>query len=439
MSTIRETDRMKQNHYTAIRAQIFHYLSRDHYQFLEDGLLVVLDGKVKALGPYEDLKEEWSRRVHIIDERAKLLLPGFVDAHIHGVQTEVMASYGADLMQWLENYTFPYESQFSDPEFAQKASRFFFKQLLKNGTTTAAIYSSVHQTSIEAIMEEALRLNMRIQAGKTHMDRNAPPELCERTNETFEIGEALIRKYEGKGRLNYILTPRFAITSTAEQLEQLQLLKKKYPELGVQTHISENFEEIDSTQKLFPERKDYLEVYEHYDLVGKNTLLGHGIHFSEEEWMRLKEKQASLVHCPSSNLFLGSGLFDLKKAWEMDIPLALGCDVGGGTSFSMLRTAAAAYQVAALRGYKATALQLFYLLTLGGAKAMGLDDKIGNFELGKEADFVLVDTSKGELVNERLKACKSLEEKLFALIILGDDRLIDSVYLMGEKIEFLDL
>lgn len=424
---------MKQTHFTAIRAQIFHFLSKDHYEFLEDGLLVVLDGFVKALGPYEDLKKEWSSQVEIQDERDKILMPGFVDGHIHGVQTEVMASYGADLMQWLENYTFPYESQFSDPVFAQKATQFFFKQLLKNGTTTAAIYSTVHIESIDAIMEEALSLNMRIQAGKTHMDRNAPAELCEATDHTLKVGEALIRKYEGKGRLNYLLTPRFAITSSDEQFEQLRELKKKYPELGVQTHISENFEEIDSTQKLFPERNDYLEVYEHYGLVGKHTLLGHGIHLSEEEWHRVKEKQASLVHCPSSNLFLGSGLFDLKKAWEMDIPLALGCDVGGGTSFSMLRTAASAYQVAALQGYKATGIQLFYLITLGGAKAMGLGDKIGNFELGKEADFILIDSNNSDLVKERMKACKTIEEKLFALLILGDDRLIDSVYLMGLK------
>lgn len=431
-------ERMKTNQIKGIRAQIFHFISKDQYEFLEDGLLIIQNGLVKGVGAYKDLEAEWSSQVEIVDERDKLLMPGLVDAHIHGVQTAVMASYGADLLQWLEEYTFPLESQFSDVDFAKKATRFFFRQMLKNGTTTAAIYSSVHQESIEAIMEEALRLNMRIQAGKTNMDRNAPSELCENTQETFVIGEELIKKYDGKGRLNYLLTPRFAITSSPEQLNQLQQLKEKYPQIGVQTHISENHEEIDSTKELFPDRKDYLDVYEHYGLVSKNTLLGHAIHFSEEEWKRVKEKQASLVHCPSSNLFLGSGLFNLQKAWEEDIPLALASDVGGGTSFSMLKTAAAAYQVAALRGYKATALQLFYLLTLGGAKAMGLEQKIGNFEIGKEADFILLDTSKIELVNERLSTVKTLEEKLFALLILGDDRLVDSVYLMGEYIDFED-
>lgn len=424
---------MKENQFTAIRAQIFHFISKDDYEYLEDGLLVSSNGYVHAIGNYKDLKGEWRLRVEIVEHREKILMPGFVDAHIHGVQTEVMASYGADLLQWLEDYTFPYESEFSNKDFAQKATCFFFNQMLINGTTTAAIYSSVHQESIEAIMEEALRLNMRIQAGKTSMDRNAPKQLCENTTQTFETGEDLIQKYHGKGRLQYLLSPRFAITSSSEQLRLLGELKKKYPKVAVQTHISENFEEIEYVKKLFPERKDYLDVYEHYGLVGKYTLLGHGIHFSEEEWHSVKEKQASLVHCPTSNLFLGSGLFDLEKAWEMDIPLALGCDVGGGTSFSMLRTAAAAYQVSALKGKKATALQLFYILTLGGAKAMGLDSKIGNFDQGKEADFILIDSSKVELIDQRLKVCKTIEEKLFAILTLGDDRIIESVYLMGEK------
>lgn len=424
---------MKENQFTAIRAQIFYFITKDDYEYLEDGLLVCSNGYVHAIGNYKDLKGEWRLRVEIVEHREKILMPGFVDAHIHGVQTEVMASYGADLLQWLEDYTFPYESEFSNKDFAQKATCFFFNQMLINGTTTAAIYSSVHQESIEAIMEEALRLNMRIQAGKTSMDRNAPKQLCENTTQTFETGEDLIQKYHGKGRLQYLLSPRFAITSSSEQLRLLGELKKKYPKVAVQTHISENFEEIEYVKKLFPERKDYLDVYEHYGLVGKYTLLGHGIHFSEEEWHSVKEKQASLVHCPTSNLFLGSGLFDLEKAWEMDIPLALGCDVGGGTSFSMLRTAAAAYQVSALKGKKATALQLFYILTLGGAKAMGLDSKIGNFDQGKEADFILIDSSKVELIDQRLKVCKTIEEKLFAILTLGDDRIIESVYLMGEK------
>ncbi len=422
----------------AFRSRIFHFLNRVHYEYFEDGLLIIHQGLVKAVGHYEDLKEEWSQQVEIVDERDKLLMPGFIDAHIHGVQTAVMASYGADLLQWLEEYTFPLESQFSDADFAKKATQFFFRQMLKNGTTTAAIYSSVHQESLEAIMEEALRLNMRIQAGKTNMDRNAPTNLCENTDDTYLVGEKLIRKYEGKGRLNYLLTPRFAITSTPEQLVQLQQLKQKYPQIGVQTHISENHEEIASTKALFPERKDYLDVYEHYGLVEKNTLLGHAIHFSEDEWKRVKQSKASLIHCPTSNLFLGSGLFNLQKAWEEDIPLALASDVGGGSSFSMLKTAAAAYQVAALRGYKTTALQLFYLLTLGGAKAMGLDDKIGNFQIGKEADFILIDSSRIELVEERLQSAKTLEEKLFAILILGDDRLIDCVYLMGKSLKFED-
>lgn len=418
----------------AIRSQIFHFLSRDQYEFFKDGLLVLEDGLIKKLGNYNDIIPKLPKEVEIIDERDKFLMPGFIDGHVHAVQTQVMASYGADLLEWLEHYTFPYESQFSDAEFAQKSSKTFFHQLLKNGTTTAAIYSSVHEVSLESIADEAIRLNIRVLAGKTHMDRNAPEALCERTEDTFSSSESMIKKYNGQARFNYVLTPRFAITSSPEQLEQLQKLKEKYPQIAVQTHISENFEEIESTQKLFPDRKDYLDVYEHYGLVGKNTVLGHAIHFSDEEWNRVKENGASLVHCPTSNLFLGSGLFNFKRAWENEIPFALGSDVGGGYSFSMLKTAAATYQVAALRGYKPTALQLFYLLTLGGAKAIGLDDKIGNFELGKEADFILINPTKLEILSERLKASRTIEEILFAMLFLGDDRIIDSVYLMGRKI-----
>lgn len=417
-----------------IRSQIFHFLSRDQFEFFKDGLLIMEDGLIKKLGHFDDVISQLPEKVEIVDERNKILLPGFIDGHIHAVQTQVMASYGADLLEWLEHYTFPNESQFSDAEFAQNESESFFQQLLKNGTTTAAVYSSVHKDSLITIANESIRLNMRILAGKTHMDRNAPKELCEQTKDTYRSSEFLIQKFDGQARFNYILTPRFAITSSPEQLEQLQELKEKYHQIRVQTHISENSDEIESTKKLFPDRKDYLDVYEHYGLIGENTLLGHAIHFSNEEWNRVKEKGATLVHCPTSNLFLGSGLFDFKKAWENEIPLALGSDVGGGYSFSMLKTAAAAYQVAALRGYKPTALQLFYLLTLGGAHALGLGSKIGNFEIGKEADFLLIDTEKIDILANRLSIAQNIEEILFAILFLGDDRLIDSVYLMGVKV-----
>jgi len=418
----------------AYRSRIFHFTDRENYSYFEDGLLVVSEGLVQKVGHYKDVFPKMENGIEIVDERDKILMPGFVDGHVHAVQTRVLASYGADLLEWLEKYTFLEETKFENRDYAEEQIGFFLKQLLNNGTTTAAIYPSVHETCVEALAEKAINLNMRILAGKTHMDRNAPEQLCEKTEETYQSSLNLIENYDRRARFNYVLTPRFAITSTPLQLEQLQKLKLNYPQIRVQTHISENHEEMETTARLFPERKDYLDVYEHYRLVDKNTLLGHAIHFSDEEWARVKEKQASLVHCPTSNLFLGSGLFDLKRAWENGIPIALGSDVGGGYSFSMLKTAAAAYQVAALRGYKPTAIQLFYLLTLGGAKALGLDHKIGNFDIGKEADFIIINPEKIDVLADRLKLAKSIEEVLFAMLFLGDDRIIDAVYLMGNRV-----
>jgi guanine deaminase len=418
----------------AFRSHIFHFINRDHFEYFEDGLLILENGLVKDVGYYQDLVSSLDEQVKIVDKRNKILMPGFIDGHVHAVQTRVMASFGTNLLEWLEKYTFPEEAKFSDSDYANQEVEFFFNQLLKNGTTCAAIYSSVHQQSFEAIAETANHLNMRVLAGKTHMDRNAPENLCEKTDFTYESSRSLINKYDSKGRFNYILTPRFAITSTPRQLEQLMQLKQEFPLIKVQTHISENIEEIESTMKLFPDRKNYLDVYDYYELVGPYTLLGHSIHFNDEEWETVKAKKASLVHCPSSNQFLGSGLFDLQRAWENEIPVALGSDIGGGFSFSMLKTAAIAYQVGVLRGYKPPIEQLFYLLTLGGAIALGLDDKIGNFEKGKEADFILMDPSKSEVLLKRIERTKDIKEILFAILFLGDDRVIDEVYLMGNHV-----
>ncbi|NOR88186.1 MAG: guanine deaminase [Bacteroidales bacterium] len=418
----------------AIRASIFHFLSKDKYEYFEDGLLVVINGKVREVGEAKDLIKKWAGILTIQDERDKILMPGFVDGHVHAVQNGVIASYGTQLLDWLENYTFPYESRFRYQDFSNKSISFFYQELIKNGTTTAAIYSSVHRESIEAIMEQGAQLNMRIIAGKTNMDRQAPDELLEETSSTIDINNELIEKYHKHKRISYALTPRFAITSTPEQLRDLGKLKEAYPNMHIQTHISENEKEMETVKELFPERKDYLDVYEHFGLVGKNCLLGHAIHFSQSEWERVQSSKTSLVHCPTSNLFLGSGLFDLKKCLEMEIPVALGSDVGGGTSFSMLKTAAAAYQIASLRGFKPDVFTMFYLLSLGGAQALGLEEKIGNFEEGKEADFILIDLNIQEILSQRIAQSKSLEEKLFALMMLGDDRNIAGVYLMGEQL-----
>ncbi|MCK5775057.1 MAG: guanine deaminase [Bacteroidales bacterium] len=419
----------------AIRASIFHFLSTDKYEYFEDGILVVINGMVNEVGEAKTLLAKWEGIITIKDESGKLLMPGFIDGHTHAVQSGVMASYGEDLLNWLEDYTFPYEKNFKEKMFCEQDTNFFFQELLKNGTTTAAIYSSVHQESIKAILEKGAALNMRIIAGKTNMDRNAPVELLEDGDTTIGVATQLINKYHKYKRLSYALTPRFAITSTPQQLEALKRLKQSHPQMHVQTHISENRAEIENVKQLFSDRKDYLDVYEHYGLVGKNTLLGHGLHFSDSEWLRIQKSKASLIHCPTSNLFLGSGLFNLKKCQQMSIPIALGSDIGAGTSFSMLKTAAAAYQVAALKGDKPTALNLFYILTLGGATALGLDEKIGNLKIGKEADFILLDMENEEIMAKKNKVSKNIEERLFSLMMLGDDRNISDVYLMGEQVK----
>ncbi len=418
----------------AIRAGIFHFLDKGKYEFIEDGLLVVIDGLVHEIGPFDELGHKWQGVLPFLNESDHLLIPGFVDGHIHAVQNGVMASYGSQLMDWLHQYTFPYEAKFADMDFCQEDISVFFDEMLSNGTTTAAIYSSVHKNSIECIMSEATERNMRIISGKTNMDRGAPEELLEDSTNTYKETADLIEKYHKYKRISYALSPRFALTSTGEQLKQLGDLKKKYPEIPVQTHISENKEEIVQVKTLFPERKDYLEVYEYYGLLGKNSLLGHAIYLSDNEWDRVKKSDASLIHCPTSNLFLGSGLFDLQRSLLMNIPVALGSDVGGGTSFSMLRTAAAAYEIAALQDFKPSALDLFYILSLGGAKALGLENKIGNFEVGKEADFLIINSEKPSILKLRTQGKIPIEDFLFALMMLGDKESIKAVYLMGDRI-----
>jgi len=417
----------------AIKSSFIHFLNETNMVFIPKGILWVEDGKVKALAPEDELILQLPKNIKIQDYTGKLVLPGFVDGHVHAVQTQAIASYGKQLLDWLETYTFPLEQRFEDPSFALPAIQFFFNQLLKNGTTTAAIFPSKHVDATAILFKEALRLNMRIVAGKTSMDRNAPEGLCDTTSMSFQENEALIEEFTQKGRLNYALTPRFAITSTDEQLSALSKIKKNRPNIAVQTHLSENIDEIETTKKLFPSSKNYLDIYDSKGFLGKGSLMAHAIYLEEQEWERLAETQTSIVHCPTSNLFLGSGLFNMKKCRDYNIPLALGSDVGGGLSFSMLKTAAEAYKIAALQNIEFTARNAFYLLTLGGAKALNQDAYIGNFEVGKEADFVVLDTGSTELMQKRLSNTDDIDEILFVLMMQGDERNIHSVYLKGKE------
>jgi guanine deaminase len=427
---------MNQKNKLALKADFLHFLSEKEMIYIPKGILWIENGKVKKIGPELEIIPQLDKNTTILDYSGKLIFPGFIDGHVHAVQTQAIASYGKKLLDWLQSYVFPLEEKFSNEEFARTSIRFFLNQLLLNGTTTAAIFPSRHVSATSILFEEALKLNMRILAGKTSMDRNAPESLCDKTASTYEENQLLIDKYHGNGRMDYLLTPRFAITSTENQLNAIQKLKNNNSSIAVQTHVSENMDEVDSVKNLFPEAKNYLDVYDKYGFLGKGSLMAHAIYLEEEEWKRIAETQTSIVHCPTSNLFLGSGLFNMQKCREYKIPLALGSDVGAGTGFSMLKTAAEAYKVAALQNIKFTARDAFYLLSLGGAKALNQDTYIGNFETGKEADFVVIEPSATELMKERLKISKSIDELLFVLMMLGDERNIEAVYLQGEIVNW---
>lgn len=431
----------------AIRSSIFHFKadpekSTDAYEYFDDGLMIIENGFIKTVGTYESLKPE-IQNIEFKDYSGKLIMPGFVDAHIHFPQTEMIASHGKELMQWLDNYTFPTEGKFKDKSHSREVAQFFLNQLLKNGTTTALVFGTVHKQSVNTFFEEAEKLNLRMIAGKVMMDRNAPEYLLDTPESSYEDSKELIEKWHGKARLQYAVTPRFAITSTEEQLAQAKRLLKEFPDVYLHTHLSENKSEIEFTKSLFPEADSYLDVYKNAGLLAEKTVFAHSIHLSENEWQTLETHDCSIAFCPTSNLFLGSGLFNLQKAGEHNLRVAFGTDVGAGTSFSILETMSEAYKVTQLRKAFASepesvlplsTLKSFYLATLGGARALHLDHFIGNFESGKEADFVVLDLESTDLLKFRLQRCETLEEKLFVLQILGDDRSVFQTYIKGKPV-----
>ncbi|MEE9327199.1 MAG: guanine deaminase [Cocleimonas sp.] len=419
------------NNLSAHRGEILHFLNEERYEYFEDGLLLIENGYVKALGQTDDLVKDLPEDIAITDHPDALIVPGFVDTHVHFPQCEIIASYGEQLLEWLETYTFPAEQNFSNPEYAETVADFFLDQLLSNGTTTALVFGTVHPQSVDAFFSEAQQRNLRMICGKVMMDRNAPDELLDTPGSSYQQSRDLIEKWHNKDRLRYAVTPRFAPTSTAEQLEMAERLLQEFPDVHFQTHLSENKKECEWVKQLFPESKNYLDVYDHYNLLGKRSVFAHGIHLQEQEWQRLAETDSALSFCPRSNLFIGSGLFQLHKAKQHNVKTGLGTDVGGGDSFSILQTINEAYKTQQLQGNSLSAFDSFYLATLGGAKALDLDDKIGNFEVGKEADFVVLDYQATELIKFKIGHCNSLEERLFSLMMLGDDRTVKHTYIMG--------
>jgi guanine deaminase len=430
----------EKNNTTVIRSSFLHFLKdpasvaeiESAYQYIEDGLMVIQDGKIASLTPFSE--KEVCLYPQVEDKRGQLIMPGFIDTHLHYPQTEMIASYGEQLLEWLETYTFPTEMQFSDKNYAQKIADFFVNELLKNGTTSALVYGTVHPESVDALFEAAQKIDMRLITGKVMMDRNAPEDLLDTAQSSYDDSKMLIEKWHNKGRLQYAITPRFAPTSTPEQLMLAGKLKTEYPDVYVQTHLSENKNEIDWVNSLFPERNGYFDVYEHYGLTGNKSIFGHSIHLTESEWLSFTRTESVISFCPSSNLFLGSGLFDLEKAQQNNIPVGIGTDVGAGTSFSQLTSLSEAYKIMQLQGKKLSPFKGFYLATLGGAESVSLNHKIGNFEVGKEADFIVLNWAATELQKLRYQHSFTLEGKLFALMMLGDERNIDSTYVAGKLV-----
>ncbi|MBU6953144.1 guanine deaminase [Hahella sp. HN01] len=430
---------------SAHRGPLFHMIAdpaevgeEASYQYWEDGLLVVADGKITAAGAYSDLLPTLPEGAVIENHPDSLIVPGFIDTHIHYPQTEMIGAFGKQLLEWLNTYTFPTERDFQDPQHARRVARVFLDELLKNGTTTALVFGTVHPESVDMFFEEALERNLRMICGKVMMDRNAPDYLCDTAESSYQDSKALLEKWHGKGRLLYAVTPRFAPTSTPEQLAAAGRLREEYPDAYMHTHLSENPAECGWVKELFPQCANYLDVYDHYGLLGKRAVLAHGVHLCEDEWKRLHSSDSAVAFCPTSNLFLGSGLFALEEAERHKVKVGLGTDVGGGTSFSLLQTLNEAYKVMQLRGHALTPFKSFYLATLGGAKALELDHLLGGFSAGKEADFVVLDKRATPLLQLRMENCRSLAEQLFAFSILGDDRAIRATYAAGRCVHKKD-
>ena len=428
----------------AYRAAILHSIAdpavvgvEHSYEYFEDGLLVIDNGQVAKVGHATELLPSL-KGVAISEYRDALITPGFIDTHIHYPQTGMIASYGEQLLDWLNTYTFPTEQQFADKVHASEVAGIFLKELLRNGTTTALVFGSVHKQSVDAFFEAAEALNLRMIAGKVLMDRNAPDYLTDTAETGYADSKELIERWHGTGRLHYAVTPRFAPTSTPEQLTLAGKLFAEYPGLYMHTHLSENRQEIDWVKALFPERTGYLDVYDHYKLIGARAVFAHGVHLCDEECQRLAETGSAVAFCPTSNLFLGSGLFDLNKLEAHGVRVGLGTDVGAGTSFSQLQSLNEAYKVMQLQGKKLDPFKSLYLATLGGANALYLDDKLGNFESGKDADFVVLDYNATPLISYRMQQAKSLAERLFALTMLGDDRAIKATFAAGQCVHRRD-
>lgn len=427
---------------TILRGRVLSFVAEpqgrdDHasYRYIEDGAVVIGDGKILMVGEWNERAASHHDAADIIDHRPHLIMPGFIDPHIHFPQMQVIGAYAAALLEWLNTYTFVEEQRFGDEAHATRIASRFFDELIRHGTTTAAAYCSVHPQSVDAFFGEAEKRDMLMVGGKVMMDRNAPPGLLDTPQSGYDDTKAGIAKWHGRGRAHYAITPRFAITSTHEQMAMAEALAREYPDLHIQTHVSENLAEIAYANELFPNYGDYVGIYEKYHLLGPKTLLGHCIHLSHRETEVISETQSVAVFCPTSNLFIGSGLFDYERQHERGVRIATATDVGGGSSYSMLRTMDEGYKVMQLRGQRLTPFRSFFHMTLGNARAMSLDGRIGSLEPGKEADIVVLNSGATPQMALRMETCGSLEQELFLLQTCGDDRAVVETYVMGKPMK----
>ncbi|GHE82888.1 guanine deaminase [Thalassotalea profundi] len=423
------------------RGELLHFLAdpakvplEESYQYFEDGLLLIKNGIVEQVGDAADLLPTLDESVKVTHYRSGLIMPGFIDTHVHYPQTEMIASYGEQLLEWLENYTFPFEQQFSDFEHGKSVAEFFLTQLLAAGTTTALVFGTVHKESVDAFFTIAQQKKLRMICGKVLMDQNCPDYLSDTAQSGYDESKALIEKWHNKDRLQYAITPRFAPTCSKEQLDKAGQLLNENPSVYLHTHLSENQAEIAWVKELYPENDGYLDVYDKSKLLGRRSVFAHGVHLHDRECQRLGESHSAIAFCPSSNLFLGSGLFNLQQAQKFNVNVSYGTDIGAGTTFSMLSTLNEAYKTQQLRSEKLDPFQSFYLATLGGARALDLEGVIGNFSQGAEADFIVLDYNATPLIERRMRHCTNVSEKLFILSMIGDERHIKSTYIMGEKV-----
>jgi len=401
-------------------------------QHIRHGAVLLDGGKIITVGEADTLKAAHPEAT-ITDHGSSLIMAGFIDSHAHFPQTAIIASWGKRLIDWLNTYTFPEESRFSDASYAAQVANTYLDLNLSNGITTACAYCTIHPESVDAYFEASQKRGLRMLGGKVMMDRNAPDNLRDTAQSGYDDSKALLQKWNGQDRLSYTITPRFAPTSTPAQLEATGALWAEHPDCLMQTHLSEQHEELAWVKELFPEHKDYLAVYEHFGLLGPGAVMGHSIYLSDREWDAIRDAGASIAHCPTSNAFIGSGLFHATRSHAAGIRTGLATDVGGGSSFSMLRTMASAYEIGQLKGDALHPAQLLYMATVGSAEALHIGDKIGNLAAGKEADIIVINLASTPVIAQRTARADTLWESIFPTIMLGDDRAIDAVYIAGKR------